>query len=321
MNGPTRAGTPKLAATVPVAFTRLGPRIPPTAVAMCGEICSRVTGLQIRGGASALNQQRCEEQHKVADAGRDHDSYAADCACQVARATRRPKRWLTRPRTIAAAAEPIVKKTVGSPDKLLEPNICSASSAPTVMPAASPAPLRICANSRTARVRRCSGASSVRLACVEPAAALVMTHQHPSRSASSVSQPAKPCGPSTTTSDNSVRASSSSELKHTRSPATLVFPGPGQHERPLDHQDHPQRRSPDGRRSPPLWLATPGPCPPLALGSPTRSCLFHHQSVTSRQLVQRCGQCGECSPRVRQLAGVDCECPSLVLDPDLSKIK
>ena len=43
----------------------------------------------------------------------------------------------------------MVKKTVGSPEKRLEPSICSASSAPTVMPAARPAPLRICANSRT----------------------------------------------------------------------------------------------------------------------------------------------------------------------------
>jgi hypothetical protein len=52
-----------------------------------------------------------------------------------------------------------VKNTVGSPDKRLEPNICSASRAPTVMPAASPAPLKICAESKTARVRRCSGGS------------------------------------------------------------------------------------------------------------------------------------------------------------------
>jgi hypothetical protein len=37
----------------------------------------------------------------------------------------------------------MVKNTVGSPDKLLEPSICSASSAPTVIPAASPAPLKI----------------------------------------------------------------------------------------------------------------------------------------------------------------------------------
>src|SRR5215207_32062 len=82
-----------------------------------------------------------------------------------------------RPTPTAAAAEPMVKKTVGSPEKRLEPNICSASSAPTVMPAARPAPLRICANSSTVRVRRCSGGSSRTLVLVERAGDPLMWSQ------------------------------------------------------------------------------------------------------------------------------------------------
>ena len=83
---------------------------------------------------------------------------------------RRPRRWLIRPTPTAAAAEPIVKKTVGNPEKRLEPNMSSASSAPTVMPAARPAPLRICASSRVASVRRCSGGSWMTLVLAEAAA-------------------------------------------------------------------------------------------------------------------------------------------------------
>ena len=71
----------------------------------------------------------------------------------------------------------MVKKTVGSPENRLEPNICSASSAPTVMPAARPAPLRICANSKTVRVRRCSGGSSRMLMLAETAGEPLMRNQ------------------------------------------------------------------------------------------------------------------------------------------------
>jgi hypothetical protein len=49
-----------------------------------------------------------------------------------------------RPTTMAARAEPAVNKALGSPARLVVPSISWARRAPTVTPAARPAPLRIC---------------------------------------------------------------------------------------------------------------------------------------------------------------------------------
>jgi len=62
-----------------------------------------------------------------------------------------------RPTVTAAAAEPMVNMALGSPARLVVSSMSCASSAPTVMPAASPAPLSTWAPTRTASVRRCCG--------------------------------------------------------------------------------------------------------------------------------------------------------------------
>ena len=50
----------------------------------CCQICSCVPRLQIGGDAGAVDQQRGEEQHDVAEVGCDHDPDAAEGACEVA---------------------------------------------------------------------------------------------------------------------------------------------------------------------------------------------------------------------------------------------
>jgi len=68
---------------------------------------------------------------------------------------RRPKRWESRPTMRAAPADPAVNRATGSPDRLLVSSMSAASSAPTVMPAASPAPLKTWEAITTVRVLRC----------------------------------------------------------------------------------------------------------------------------------------------------------------------
>ena len=129
------------------------------------------SGLQIGGEACAVDEQRGEEQRNVAETGRRHDSQTAQGACQVPGA--QPGATT---QTLAYAAHADGRssgadreKTVGRPEKRLEPSISSASSAPTVIPAARPAPLKIYASSRIASVRRCSGGSSSTLVPAETA--------------------------------------------------------------------------------------------------------------------------------------------------------
>jgi hypothetical protein len=67
------------------------------------------------------------------------------------------------------AADPPVNRALGRPDRLVVANMSAASRAPTVIPAARPAPLNTCEAITTARVRRCSVrcASGVPMALVD----------------------------------------------------------------------------------------------------------------------------------------------------------
>src|SRR5262249_61950376 len=70
--------------------------------------------------------------------------------------SRRPERWVRRPTPNAVSADPSVNRAAGSPAAASPPSICCASRAPTVTPAASPAPPKICEHTTTVSDRRYS---------------------------------------------------------------------------------------------------------------------------------------------------------------------
>src|SRR5690554_5181135 len=73
---------------------------------------------------------------------------------------RRPWRLDRRPTATAAPAEPPAKSAEGSPAPLVEPSISLARRAPTLTPAARPAPAKIWAKTKTRSVRRCTTRTS-----------------------------------------------------------------------------------------------------------------------------------------------------------------
>ena len=72
--------------------------------------------------------------------------------------SRLPWRWVMPPIRNAARAEPRVNSAVGTPARSSEPSISWASNAPTVIPAANPAPPSTCPATTTASTRRCKAA-------------------------------------------------------------------------------------------------------------------------------------------------------------------
>src|SRR5262245_13851560 len=78
----------------------------------------------------------------------------------AARPGRRPRAWETRPTATAASADPAVIRALGSPARLVVPSMSWARSAPTVTPAASPAPLRTWEATRARSTRRWAGPGS-----------------------------------------------------------------------------------------------------------------------------------------------------------------
>ncbi len=68
----------------------------------------------------------------------------------------RPRACVIRPTRSAANADPRVNNAVGKPARLSDPSICCARRAPTVIPAARPAPPRTWLTTTTIRVRFCT---------------------------------------------------------------------------------------------------------------------------------------------------------------------
>ena len=171
---------------------------------------------------------------------------------------------------------------------------------------------RVCCGTGCLQVWACAtllGPADIRTSPARP-------HADPaSRSASALNHAARPGGPSTTTSDNSLRASSSVEAEHTRSPAT-----------PADASSRTVRNADRSPRSSPAKItwrapvsstmsATRRPYPCLARGSPTPLAGLQDQPVPSGQFAKRTRQLDKRTFRIGQQAGMHGDGTALILDP------